>query len=309
MHRRSIPMLHNHPLRLRHLRPSNLRHRPTLHPQRPHKNSNKMVFTPISNYNIIQRSVALAILSVSNIVGTAAGFIIPPLFVDSDSPDRIRDQFFYLLIAQFLLSVLSMALTLLRFKQRPPTPASAGSQAENTEYYAGIKKLFKDRKFLTICFSFGTVLGSFNIYGSLLDNIFDCYGYSPDEVSYLGAIMMIMGIVSAGGFGLYIQKTLKYRKVFIILATLGLVQCVSMPIMLGLIGYNFILAGLIALLQGIIFIPLMPLSFDYTCDILFPAGEAQITGCLMASGNLFGAIYVGYHITQIIISQQIFKLG
>ncbi len=62
--------------------------------------------------------------------------------------------------------------------------------------------------------------------------------------------------------------------------------------MLGLIGYNFVIAGLIALLQGIIFIPLMPLSFDYTCDILFPAGEAQITGCLMASGNLFGAIYV-----------------
>jgi FLVCR family feline leukemia virus subgroup C receptor-related protein len=125
-----------------------------------------------------------------------------------------------------------------------------------------------------------------------LDNIFDCYGYSSDEVSYLGAIMMFMGIASAAVFGLYIEKTLKYRRVFVILAILGLIQCVSMPLVLGLIGYNFPIAASIAFLQGIIFIPLMPLSFDYTCDILFPAGEAQITGCLMASGNLFGAIYV-----------------
>jgi hypothetical protein len=68
-----------------------------------------------------------------------------------------------------------------------------------------------------------------------------------------------------------------------------------MPMVLGLIGYNMVLALFIAFLQGIIFIPLMPLSFDYTCDILFPAGEAQITGCLMASGNLFGALYVCFN--------------
>lgn len=47
-------------------------------------------------------------------------------------------------------------------------------------------------------------MGSFCIYGSLLDNILDCYGYSNDEVSYLAAIMMVIGIVSAGLFGIYI---------------------------------------------------------------------------------------------------------
>jgi hypothetical protein len=37
-----------------------------------------------------------------------------------------------------------------------------------------------------------------------MDNILDCYGFTPDEVSYLAAIMMITGILSAGGFGAYI---------------------------------------------------------------------------------------------------------
>ncbi len=47
-------------------------------------------------------------------------------------------------------------------------------------------------------------MGSFCIYGSLLDNIMDCYGYSTDEVSYLAAAMMGTGILSAGLFGAYI---------------------------------------------------------------------------------------------------------
>lgn len=155
-----------------------------------------------------------------------------------------------------------------------------------------MKSLFKDKKFLTLLFAFGTINGSFNIYGSLLDNILDCYDFSTDEVSYLAAIMMIVGIVSAGFIGAYIEKTLKYRRVFIPLALFGIIQCVALPVMLIEIGHSFLFALIIVFLQGIIFIPLMPLTFDYACDILFPAGEAQITGCLMTSGNFIGMLFV-----------------
>lgn len=160
------------------------------------------------------------------------------------------------------------------------------------EYFTAIKQLFRDKKFLTLLFSFGVVLGSFNIYGSLLDNILDCYGFTSDEVSYLAAIMMVVGIVSAALLGLYIEKTLKYRRVFIPLALFGIVQSVGMPLMLATLGNNFSIAVILVFMQGAIFIPLMPLTFDYGCDILFPAGEAQITGCLMTSGNLIGFIFV-----------------
>jgi hypothetical protein len=58
--------------------------------------------------------------------------------------------------------------------------------------------------FLSLNYCFGSILGAFNIYGSLLDNILDSYGYSNDEVSYLAAIMMVSGILSAGILGAYI---------------------------------------------------------------------------------------------------------
>ena len=46
------------------------------------------------------------------------------------------------------------------------------------------------------------------------------------------------------------------------------------------------------MIQGILFIPMMPLCFDYGCDILFPVGEAQITGTLMTAGQIFGILFV-----------------
>ncbi len=46
------------------------------------------------------------------------------------------------------------------------------------------------------------------------------------------------------------------------------------------------------MVQGILFIPIMPLCFDYGCDILFPVGEAQITGTLMTAGQIIGILFV-----------------
>ena len=76
------------------------------------------------------------------------------------------------------------------------------------------------------------------------------------------------------------------------LCILGLAQCVGFPIVVGAMHDNFPLILLICVIMGIALIPFIPLSFDYGCDVLYPAGEAQITGCLMTSGNLLGAILV-----------------
>jgi hypothetical protein len=43
-----------------------------------------------------------------------------------------------------------------------------------------IKRLFTDPKFIVLNISFGSILGAFNIYGSLLDNILDPFGYTND---------------------------------------------------------------------------------------------------------------------------------
>ena len=57
---------------------------------------------------------------------------------------------------------------------------------------------------MSLAFAFGTVNGTFNIYGSLMDDILDPYGFTSSQVSDFGTAMMITGIISAGIFGVYV---------------------------------------------------------------------------------------------------------
>jgi hypothetical protein len=73
----------------------------------------------------MKRSLALAFLSVINIVGTAVGFVIPTVFVETDtdgsdkSMESVRDQFWMLLLFEFCLSVVAALLNLFFFAERP----------------------------------------------------------------------------------------------------------------------------------------------------------------------------------------------
>lgn len=44
--------------------------------------------------------------------------------------------------------------------------------------------------------------------------------------------------------------------------------------------------------QGIVFIPLQPLTIDYGSDTMFPIGEAQITGFMLSVGQIFGIVFI-----------------
>ena len=44
--------------------------------------------------------------------------------------------------------------------------------------------------------------------------------------------MMVVGILSAAGIGLYVEKTLKYKLVFRMLGVLGVVQTVGFVVVL-----------------------------------------------------------------------------
>lgn len=83
--------------------------------------------------------------------------------------------------------------------------------------------------------------------------------------------MMVVGIVSAAAIGIYVEKTLNYRIVFILLAILGILQTIGFVVSLKLEA-GFIAFMALIVVQGVLFIPLMPLTFDYGCDILFPIG-------------------------------------
>lgn len=87
---------------------------------------------------------------------------------------------------------------------------------------------------------------------------------------------MITGIVSAAIFGIYVEKTLKYRNAFWVCSFVGVLTTVGFPLALKFLSddpekYYWIYMGLVVC-QGIVFIPLQPLTIDYGSDTMFPIG-------------------------------------
>lgn len=103
-----------------------------------------------------------------------------------------------------MISAISAILIMIFFKESPPTLPSLGSMAETVDFKKSIGMMFRDKKFMSLSFAFGTVNGTFNIYGSLMDDILDPYDFSTSQVADFGTAMMITGIISAGLFGLYV---------------------------------------------------------------------------------------------------------
>lgn len=204
---------------------------------------------------------------------------------------------------EFAIASLCLLLNAIFFKERPPTLPSLGEMTEKTQFMNSFKVLFRDKTFLSLAFAFGTVNGTFNIYGSLMDDILDPYGFTSGDVSNLGTGLMVTGIIFAALFGAYVEKTLKYRRVFWFCAITGLLTTVGFPLAMKYLHYSDFWAFLLLVIfQGMVFIPLQPLTIDYASDIMFPTGEAQITGFMLTSGQIIGVIFVE-------IAQLLFGLG
>ena len=84
--------------------------------------------------------------------------------------------------------------------------------------------------------------------------------------------MLICGILSAALLGFYIEKTLNYSRVFKVIGVIALVESFGFPLVLSFMPHNFGVTMVFLVIMGTVFIPFMPLTFDYSCDILFPAG-------------------------------------
>lgn len=135
--------------------------------------------------------------------------------------------------------------------------------------------MLKNTNFICLSFAFGIINGVFNVYGSVMGDILDPYGFNPNDVSVFGTMQIVLGLVGALIFGAYVEKTLKYRNVFLSISGIGIVLSVIFPWVISGVDdpgkYYWVFFMLVGC-QGLIFVPSQPMTIDYGIDILFPVG-------------------------------------
>lgn len=138
--------------------------------------------------------------------------------------------------------------------------------------------------------AFSVYVGFFNSLSSLLSQIMTPYGFTNDEAGIGGAILIVVGLVTAAVVSPILDRTKKFllaiRILVPMIATCYLIF-VWMPETKTIAGPYVILA----VLGGTSF-TLLPVALEYLIELSHPLSPEVTSTTAWAGGQLFGAIFL-----------------
>lgn len=97
-----------------------------------------------------------------------------------------------------------------------------------------------------------------------------------------GAVNVFAGIIGALFFGYYVQKSKKYKRALIAVASLSL-------LLNTLNAYSYttkstLFVTLCSLFVGLVTVPVLPIGFELAVELTYPIEESYSAGLLMSCG-------------------------
>uniref|UniRef100_A0A8D2IKI8 Choline/ethanolamine transporter FLVCR1 n=1 Tax=Varanus komodoensis TaxID=61221 RepID=A0A8D2IKI8_VARKO len=243
-------------------------------------------------------STACAVAVLGNQLGTAIGFLLPPVLVPNTVDDlelmghNIRIMFY----GTAAVSTLLLLLTALVFKEKPKYPPSQ-SQAvlvdvspDDYSYKQSVINLFRNFPFVLLLISYGIMTGIFYSVSTLLNQMIVTH-YVGEEVNAgrIGLTLVVAGMVGSIICGLWLDHTKTYKQTTLIVYILSFVGMVVFTFTLdcGHLIAVFVTGGAL----GFFMTGYLPLGFEFAVEITYPESEGTSSGLLNASAQIFGIIF------------------
>jgi FLVCR family MFS transporter 7 len=144
--------------------------------------------------------------------------------------------------------------------------------------------------FYFVLLTFSVYVGLFNSFSSLLNQILYPYGYTEDEAGICGAVLIVVGLVTAAIISPILDRTHAYLLGIKILCPLVAIPYLAMvwAPQTRTIAAPYVLSAIL----GASSFSLLPVALEYLVEITFPASpEVGSTICL-AGGQIFGGIFI-----------------
>jgi sugar phosphate permease len=229
------------------------------------------------------RVSATAIASLANPFGGALGQLINP-FLATKASD-IPNMTLYVAIISTVASIPSFFIP-----SKPPTPVSPASNHTSPSLRETTKLLTRNPTFWLIFLPFAIYVGFFNSLSSLLTQILTPYGFSETNAGIAGAVLILVGLVSAAISSPMIDRTkayLPFIKISVPIIALSYLAFIWAPGTRSLAAPFVILAVL-----GAASFSLVPVALEWLVEVTWPVGpEAGSTIC-WAGGQLLGGIFI-----------------
>jgi MFS family permease len=228
-----------------------------------------------------QRATAVGLVTLANLVGTAAGMVVTPMLVESGTAiDRIQLVFGIIAAASAILFVLFA-------REEPKSPPSEDALQTRALVLDGLKNAFSSRPFwFTLAVAF-VGLGIFNGVSTWVESIIRPRGFDPSTASTLGVIMIVGGLLGAVIIPAISDKQGK-RQRFLYIALAGAIP--------GLLGLTFAPTMFLLLLSGFILgfflVSALPVAMQYAAEVTAPTPEGTSNGLIQLFGQ--GAVVFVY---------------
>lgn len=129
-----------------------------------------------------------------------------------DKKDQANKELFKSAMASCLegqayMGAFLVVATLFLFRDKPPTPPSAGSEVDSSEgFFTAICGVFKNRSMMILTLVLGQIVGVFNTMGTIIGEVSNAYGYSVADSAALGAMFICGGVLGCIPFGIWVGK-------------------------------------------------------------------------------------------------------
>ncbi|ORY08274.1 MFS general substrate transporter [Basidiobolus meristosporus CBS 931.73] len=228
-----------------------------------------------------QRAMANTVASLANPLGAAVGMVL------ATSVCATPGQFPNALLAAAIFSTVA-ALPALIIPKRPATPPSVTASEPSDPFIPGLKVCFKHRYFWILALVFGVIVGIFNDIVTLLSEFINPYGYSDDDGSIFGVVLIVVGLVGGGICGVYLDRTkqfLRVLRVLMVLIPLSLIALIFSVRENDYVGIcvNFGIIGFLAFAG-------LPVCLELGVETTYPVAEGTSSGILWMVAQFFGFI-------------------
>ncbi|XP_026551560.1 feline leukemia virus subgroup C receptor-related protein 1 isoform X2 [Pseudonaja textilis] len=242
-------------------------------------------------------STACAVAVLGNQLGTAIGFLLPPVLVPNtyDDLNLIGHNISIMFYGTAGVSTFLFLLTAVVFKEKPKYPPSQ-SQAvldpspKDHSYKQSIFNLFRNVPFILLLISYGIMTGAFYSVSTLLNQMI-LTDYAEEEINAgrIGLTLVVAGMVGSIICGLWLDHTKTYKQTTLVVYILSFVGMVIFTFTLncGNLLVVFVTGGVL----GFFMTGYLPLGFEFAVEITYPESEGTSSGLLNASAQIFGIVF------------------
>jgi MFS family permease len=221
-----------------------------------------------------ERTTAVGLITLANVLGIAAGMVASPALAASGSIGTA--QWIYAAAA-----LASAAVYLALVRENPPSPAGKTGAGEKALMLDGLKHALSSPTFrLLLAVSFMGV-GVFNGVTTWIEEIVSPRGFSPADSGAFGALMLVGGLLGAVAISSLADRTGK-RKVWLLAGILG-----TLPGLAGMaLARPFWLLAASAFLMGFFLTSVLPVGMQFATEAARPSPEGTSNGLIQLCGQL-----------------------